>query len=367
MCRKGESIFERKDGRFEGRYIKEYDKNGKAVYGSVYAHTYNECKRKKTEITINKYITKKKQKTNRSTKTLNDLVDIWLSTKLNKIKLSSYTRYYNLIEQHIRNNSIGKMKVYKLNSAIINNYLDSLLKNGRLDGNGGLSKNTVYDISNILRQIIKDNKLDIELMKISNETGKGKSLCNKEKLSLETYLKNSNSSISIGILFSLFLGLREAEVCGIKWENIDLENKIIYVKNIVIIVKTFNEKKKTKLILSTPKTKNSNRILPIPDKLYDILINLNCSINKEYYLLTNTNKFMDPRTFYNHYKRTLNYLKISNYTLHDLRHTFATNCIELGIDPKTLMELLGHSNVTTTLNIYVHSTLDSKRNIVNQL
>ena len=75
---------------------------------------------------------------------------------------------------------------------------------------------------------------------------------------------------------------------------------------------------------------------------------------------------MDPRTFYNNYKIYLKKLNIK-YTYHDLRHTFATNCIELGIDYKSLMELLGHSTITTTLNIYVHPTLNNKRDIVNKL
>ncbi len=367
MSRKGESIYKRSDGRYEARYIKEYSDNGRAIYGSIYARSYNECKRKRTELLLNMESVHKKVAIGKKSKSLNDLMDKWLLKKKSRIKESSYTRYYNLVNQHIKNNKIGKIKAYKLTSEIVNDYLTNLLKNGRLDGKGGLSKNSVYDISNIFRQIIKDNNLDIKLMKISNEYGKGKSLYNDEKNNLATYLTNSRSFISIGILFSLFLGLRESEVCGLTWSDIDLEKKLIYIKNIVTRVRSFDTKNKTKLILSTPKTKKSIRILPIPNKIYEILVSRSENINKEYYLLTNSRRFMDPRTFYNHYKKVLSSLNINNYTLHDLRHTFATSCIELGTDPKTLMELLGHSNVTTTLNIYVHSSIDTKRNIVNQL
>ncbi len=367
MSRKGESIYKRNDGRYEARYIRGYNDEGRAIYGSVYANTYNECKRKRTKVLLNMESLNKKIVKGRKTKCLNDLIDSWLLKKKSKIKESSYTRYYNLIEQHIRKSKIGKVKIYKLSTEMVNDYLINLLRNGRLDGKGGLSKNSVYDISNIFRQIIKDNNLDIKLMKISNEFGKGKSLCGDEKNNLENYLKNSRSFISIGILFSLFLGLRESEVCGLTWENIDLEKKLIYVKNIVTRVKSFDTKNKTKLIITTPKTKKSIRVLPIPNKIHEILMSVSENVHANYYLLTNSIRYMDPRTFYNHYKKVLASLNITNYTLHDLRHTFATSCIELGIDPKTLMELLGHSNVTTTLNIYVHSSIDAKRSIVDQL
>lgn len=118
MARKGESIFKRKDGRFEGRYIKEY-KNGKAIYGYVYAKTYSECKKQKNLIITNQQIKKtKKEKLVKGCKTLNDLINKWLDSKKN-IKQSSYTRYYNLINQHIKND-IGRAKISRLNSSIIN-------------------------------------------------------------------------------------------------------------------------------------------------------------------------------------------------------------------------------------------------------
>lgn len=361
--RKGESIFKRKDGRYEARYVKKYV-DGKAIYGSVYAKDYNECKRKRNQLLLNINTNKNVIKNSKNNKDLNYLIDNWFKNK-NNLKESSITKYYNVIEDHIRYD-IGKTKITKLNSNLINNYIKNKLTNGRKDKSGGLSNNSVCTICNILKQVFKENNINVEIMKVKSIIGTGKSLHKEEKINLEKYLRNINNNISIGILLSLYLGLRESEVCGIRLKDIDINNKILKINYIVSRVKSFYTKNKTKLILSTPKTSKSKRQLPIPDKLINLLKNIKVNTKEEYFLLTNNTNFMDPRTFYYHYKKFLNVLNI-NYTYHDLRHTFATNCIELGIDYKSLMELLGHSNVSTTMNIYVHPTITNKRTFINLL
>lgn len=368
MSRKGESIFLRKDGRYEGRYIKEYSDTGKTIYGYVYAKTYGECKKKRNQkllsIKIDKITTDNKNKS--SSVDFNSLVANWLENKKHTLKESSYCRYLQLINTHIKN-EIGKIKISKLTDEIINQFLVKKLKNGRLDGKGGLSKNSVYDISLIIKQVLKDNKFKFNIISVSKVIGKGKSMQLYDKKVLVEYLDSINSYDAIGIKLSLLLGLRESEICGLKWDNIDLDNRVIYIKQIVSRVKSFDTKTKTKIIISTPKSEKSIRTLPIPNKIYDKLNLLKSRTSKDDYLLTGNNKFMDPRTYYNHYKKILNNIGNLNYTYHDLRHTFATNCNELGIDIKTLMELLGHSNVSTTMNIYVHSSIENKRNFINQL
>lgn len=365
MGRKGESIFLRSDGRYEGRYIKDYDEFGKAIYGYVYAKTYNECKKKRMKvISYDKDIDKSNN--NGSKNDLNYLIDKWLETKKGRIKESSYSRYFQLVDKHIRKD-IGKVKISKLNSDIINDFLIKKLENGKLDKSGGLSKNSVYDISLIIKQVLKSNKIKLDIVGVSKSVGKGKSFYSNERVNLENHLMKYKDSETVGILLSLLLGLREGEICGLRWEDVDLDNKIIHINRTVTRVKSFNTKNKTKLVITTPKTESSIRDLPIPDKIYDNLVRLKKGVDEGNYLLTMNNKCMDPRTYYNHYKRILKEICIIDHTYHDLRHTFATNCIELGIDAKTLMELLGHNNISTTLNIYVHGSLDNKRSFVNKL
>ncbi len=365
MSRKGESIFLRKDGRYEGRFIKGYDKHQKAEYGYVYASNYSDCKRKKNWALINLKNSPKKTK-RKSKETLGYLVNDWLQSKKGLIKESSFGRYYCLIETHIIPD-IGKIKKHMITSDLINDYLTTKLKKGRLDGTGGLSNNTVYDIALILKQTFKRNNLDISTITIPKDIGKGKNLYSNETELIKGNISNLNKAEGLGILLSLFLGLREGEICGLKWNDIDIPNRLLHINQIISRVRCFDEKKKTKLIITTPKTDSSIRTLPIPDKLMDVLSDMKSKSISDSYVLTNTSKFMDPRTYYNHYKIFIKSIGLSNHTYHDLRHTFASNCIELGMDPKTLMELLGHANITTTLSIYVHSSMNNKRNYINQL
>lgn len=366
MGRKRECIFKRKDGRYEGRFIKEY-KNDKPIYGYVYAHSYSECQRKRNtriksikndEINGELYYI-------RIPKTLNNLIFKWLRSKEN-IKSSSYTRYYNLIDKHIRND-IGKLSIHRINSNIIKKFINDKLDHGRLDGRGGLSRNTIYDLCNILKQVFKYNKLEIEVPKITKKVGMGRSLSPEDRKKLLKKLNEINNRVSIGIELSLLLGLRESEVCGIRFCDIDLKNKVIRINHIISRIRSFHTEFRTKLVLSTPKTEQSKRVLPIPSKLQDRLsYHYHVAEDKDYFLLTGRRKFMDPRTLYNNYKKILNKIDIE-YTYHDLRHTFATNCIAVGIDYKSLMELLGHTNITTTMNIYAHPTMSTKRKYVNKL
>lgn len=281
----------------------------------------------------------------------------WLNNKIN-IKESTYTKYYDIINIYIKDD-IGNIRINKINSNVVNKYLKD-------KSYSGLSNNTIYSIITILKQVFKENNIDIKMIKIKQKIGAGKCIKKEDIICLEDILFNDNSFISTGILLSILLGLRRSEVCGIKYMDIDIINKTISINRIINRVKSKNTINKTKIVITSPKSDNSKRVLPIPDKLLDRLIYLKNSYNDNDYLLTVSNKYLDPRTFYNHYK---NYLKINNlnYTYHDLRHTFASNCIELGIDSKSLMELLGHSNISTTLNVYVHPSLSNKRAYINKL
>ena len=359
MSRKGENIFKRADGRYEGRYVKEY-KNNRAIYGYVYASTYIECKRKKALVSLQKPKSKKKNNPN----TLNKLIINWLDNK-DCIKESSFTKYYNVFNEHIKN-EIGLIKISRLNDEVVRKYINNKKHQFKKNTEQYLSSSTIYAIVNILRQVFKQNDINIKIENIKVTTKRGKSLYEDEKNNFEKLLFDKDSTITTGILISLFLGLRESEVCGLKWDDIDLERKIISVGRIISRVKSFNTKNKTKLIITAPKTLASNRILPLPEKLYNrMLIQKNNAVVNSY-LLTGTDRFMDPRRYYNLYKKYLSELNL-NYTYHDLRHTFATRCIELGIDVKTLMELMGHANITTTMNLYVHPTLTNKRYFVDRL
>ena len=154
-------------------------------------------------------------------KTLNQLIDEWLESK-KEIKESTSSRYYNLINEHIRND-IGKIKINKLN-------------NGKINNKGGLSNNTMYDICSLIRQVFNNYNIDIKVPKIQKKIVMRKPYYKKDKKILEKYQKNNESNISLGIELSLLLGLKESELCGLMYKDIDLDNKIIYINYLITTI-----------------------------------------------------------------------------------------------------------------------------------
>ena len=162
-------------------------------------------------------------------------------------------------------------------------------------------------------------------------------------------------------------GLQPPELCALKWGDIDLFNGIVSINKTMQRVQCDDKNYKTKIIITPPKTTNSNRMIPIPKFLVSILKSFNPK-NENAYLLTGLeDKFIEPRQAQNIFNKCLADCKIDKINFHALRHSFATRCIELGMDYKTLSEILGHANVSTTMNLYVHSSLTQKKKQMNKL
>ena len=163
----------------------------------------------------------------------------------------------------------------------------------------------------------------------------------------------------------MYTGMRLGEICALRWENIDLERQVIKVRQTIYRVLNENAdlegniSSKTILLLSTPKTDKSVRDIPIPSFLISYFESIYTA--PEHYLLTGTIRPMDPRTYQNYFKRILGKCYIRKVPFHCLRHTFATNCVILGFDVKTLSEILGHANTRITLERYVHSSFYQKQ------
>lgn len=295
-------------------------------------------------------------------------IDKWLLSKKPVIKETTYSKYINIIDSHIRP-KLGNIPINKINSELLSEFVNNEMEYGNLETKGKLNNNTVREIINILKQILKYNEIYIQIP-LPHSTKKDIVILNEnERNKLERYLLlNDNNRYTLGILLTLYTGMRIGEICALKWKNIDLKRKVIIVNSTVSRVKNLNNsmKNKTKLIVENAKTINSIRKIPIPKSLMEIL---NKAKEKdEYYFLTSSEKIIDPRNYENQYKKILKRAGIKeNYSYHILRHTFATRCIALGFDPKTLQEILGHSNIKLTLSLYVHPTEKMKTTYMNKL
>lgn len=363
MARRGENIFKRKDGRWEARVI-ECRNNGRRVYRSLYGKTYTEAKAKKEEY----YGIKHYEPCPNAKKsvTFSWLAGEWLASVKGTVKESTYTRYYRNVYSYLVP-AMGKYSVSRLDSSIVNQLKEELLlSGGRIDS--GLSEKTVSDILSVLKMILFYAAgegypvMNVSLIKYPRRKKKDICVIPSNIINrLEEILLASDDAISWGILLTLHTGIRNGELCGLQWGDFNFYNKTVRINRTVERIANLEpcRKTKTKLVISEPKTDTSKREIPLPKTLCDYLKTKRRS--PETYLLTGTDKPSEPHTLYVRYERFLKRNGFESYTFHALRHSFATRGIESGFDAKSLSEILGHSDVSTTLRCYVHPSIEQKR------
>ena len=192
------------------------------------------------------------------------------------------------------------------------------------------------------------------------------SVVNQRKI--VSYVRDNFTFRNLGILICLSTGIRIGEVCALTWEDIDIDNGVIHIrKTIQRIYVNEGGVRKTELLIDTPKTATSMRDIPMIKELYEVLKPLKKVVRGDYYVLTNDAEPTEPRTYRNYYKRLLDKLGIPPIKFHGLRHSFATRCIESKCDYKTVSVILGHSNISTTLNLYVHPNYEQKKRCIDKM
>lgn len=366
MARRGENIYKRKDGRWEGRFIKEKAPSGKTKYGYVYAKTYGEVKDKllKRKLSIS---------SSNTTVTVSAIAYRWLDNQ-HHIKQATYVKYRNVLDNHICP-KLGNYQISKCDICIVQGFIHHLLTEGNKSTNNALSIKSTRDILSILKNIFKfatecgvpcfcnfDN-LNIKLPIVVTPH-----FDTKQSNLIMTYLSNNINCVNIGILLAFYTGIRIGELCALKTDDILFQDDIVHIDKTLQRIQTFsNEGKRTKIVITTPKSSSSTRDIPIPHFLVELIKN-NMNHNNSVFILTGCeDKFMEPRNLENKFNTILKLYNIQEATFHTIRHTFATSCVEAGVDIKTLSEILGHSSVNITLNRYVHSTMENKRTNMTKL
>lgn len=242
--------------------------------------------------------------------------------------------------------------------------------------NDGLSIKTVKDILIVLKMVMKFgvknewmSYCEWDIKYPTMEVNKGiEVLTVAHHKKILNFIKQNFTFRNLGIYVSLTTGLRIGEICGLKWSDINADNGTITVnRTIERIYIVEGERKYTELLINTPKTKNSCREIPINKELLSMVKPLKKVVNEDFYVLTNEEKPTEPRTYRNYYHRLMSRLDIPRLKYHGLRHSFATRCIESNCDYKTVSVLLGHANITTTLNLYVHPNMEQKKKCIAKM
>lgn len=359
MARRGENIYKRKDGRYEGRYIKAYDEHDKPILGYVYGKTYKEAKEL---LTKRKAEAQAKRKIISSEMTVEKWFEVWLNTQ-KRLKKSTIRTYSSSINKHI-NSNIGKLKLRNLSKDTIQSFVDELSLT--------LAAKSVHSVFSVLKlgldyayekNLITDMYSKTKLPKIKIK--EVDVFTRREQEKIERYIEKSDNKNDYGILVCFYTGIRVGEVCAIDLDkDVDIKRGILTINNTLYRVKDSTGKKKTRLELSPPKSESSKRSIPLPAFLVKLFSERK---SEGGFFINNKGKWIDPTVYTRRYKKILEELDIPYRKFHATRHTFATRALELNMDNKTLSEILGHSSPVVTMRIYAHSLPEHKRKQMNRI
>ena len=299
-----------------------------------------------------------------------NLAEEWISEKKNYIKESTYALYLYEIESYLCPR-IGQMEVADIGGELLQSTVLGWQCGECGDGHV-LKKSTVQNLAALTKQImvyamrkgyIKHTQVIIHYAPQSQIQRPRKILNDKEQIRLIEALLSDLTPETFGILLCINSGLRIGELCALTWSDLDLGERILHVTKTIQRIYRRDASPKSYITITSPKTETSIRDIPLSDKICALAAEI-ADLEPHHYILSNSERYMEPRTFRKHYECFLRAHGIPHVNFHSLRHAFATRCIENGADYKVVSEILGHSTINTTLNMYVHPQMADKRKCV---
>lgn len=362
------NIYKRQDGRYEGRY-KKGRIGKKLVYGYVYS-------RVKTEI-IKLLMEKQSEyphmigcpgrKKRRKKMIFAVWLPLWLETiKKPELKPSSFAVYERQIRKYLLP-MIGEFSLAEFCDQELLMYTELLRKKG-------ISESTVFSVCRLLKSALTEAKDQGYVEKLPGKRIWPKTAAKKEARCLEegeraAVMEEAARKRQYEITAALCTGLRLGEIAGLKWEDVDLQKKVLKVERTVQRMEAPQEKGRTKLGILSPKSQASRREIPVVPPLAAVLKEMwetsrKCSGDYVFTTKKYPERPMDPRNIQRRFEKVCKSIHIEEAHFHTLRHTFATICMEMGFDVETLRYLMGHSSARITLDFYTHSTKKHRREMM---
>lgn len=299
-------------------------------------------------------------------KNIRQIAILWQEDKRQFVKKSTFAAYSLIVETHLLP-AFGNLNT--VTEKEVQEFVLHKLK-------GGLSQKTIKDMLIVLRMILKfgakNNYCSYSPIDVIFPTDRERqelevlSITSQKKIM--RFIEDNFTFRNLGIYICLSTGIRIGELCALTWDDIDTDSGVIHIrKTIQRIYICENGIKHTELLIDTPKTATSIRDIPMTKELLTIIKPLRKIVKGDYYVLTNDESPTEPRTYRNYYKKLLVKLDIPPIKFHGLRHSFATRCIESHCDYKTVSVILGHSDISTTLNLYVHPNMEQKKKCIDKM
>ncbi len=299
-------------------------------------------------------------------KTFGEVYSSWKEAKKEFVKRSTLSVYTLLAEKHL-------LPTFGQRTDIREDDAQALVLQKISEG---LSHKSVKDIMIVLKMVMRfgmktgwavNTEWDIRYPKEHRKQGL-KVLTTSEQRRIMDFLAQHMSYRNLGIYICLSTGMRIGEICALKWSDINIRDRIINVqRTIERIYITDADHRHTEVVEGPPKTVNSIREIPIGMQLIKMLRPIMKIVYHDAYILTNDTKPLEPRLYHNYYNNMIRRHNLPRINFHGLRHSFATRCIESKCDYKTVSIILGHANISTTMNLYVHPGIDQKRKCIDRM
>ena len=369
MSKKGENIYKRKDNRWEARYIKGYHLDGSALYGYCYAPTYREVKEKAARAKAALLLQGAVSSTKNSRKRFAAYCDEWLRLNRSRIKESTFVKYDTAVQKHIKP-KLGDCMIQSLSSVLIEQFSHELIYEE------DLSPKTVRDILSVVHSIVQYTQKQepygmqhVEIVYPKCIKKEMRVLTREEQTRLTEYLLSDTDECKFGVLLALLTGLRIGEICALRWCDISLDDRTLTVSSTMQRIKNYDgdAQKKTNIVFSKPKSDTSVRVIPLTEYTVNLCRQWKGKNSSAFVLTGESGQYIEPRTLQYRLEKYTAECGLKGVHFHSLRHTFATRCVEVGFEIKSLSEILGHTNPKFTLERYVHSSMELKRNNMDKL
>lgn len=366
MSKKGENIYRRQDNRWEGRYIKGRSPEGKLVYGYCYGRSYRETREKLSEaraaVQRGEPVPQKSRR-----QTFGQCCSEWLLLSRSRVKESTYVKYESMLERRIRP-LLGSHYIEDMSALRIEAFSDRLLAEG-------LSTKTVRDYLALIRSVLTyaqsqaGGRLPAIAIVYPKESRKEmRVLSHAEQERLTRFLVHNPDRFKFGVLLALLTGLRIGELCALRWRDICFEDETIRVRSTMQRLHCRqSDGPQTQVRIGPPKSEQSRRVIPMTADMVSLCRRWQEPCGDAFVLTGSPSVFAEPRAMQYRFARYARACGLEGVHFHTLRHTFATRCVEAGFDMKSLSEILGHAGPNITMERYVHSSLQFKRDNMNKL
>ncbi len=352
------NIYHRKDGRWEGRIKKDGESGKKRSFIYFFAKTKEAVQSKMVSFKL-----KNKNNNSKCAVSLNCIYNEWLQSIQLRTKESTRANYQLKWNNHIFP-VFGERFVSEIKANDIYDFIHA-------KQSSGLSDRYISDIIVLMKSVFKfavrhyhiEDPLDGIVM--PKKKPAEIAILDDNKDELKHYLLEHLNAKNLGIMLAMTTGIRIGELCALQWQDIDFEKRTLTVRKTIQRIQTHCETRRTKLIMTEPKSETSKRCIPLPESILSLLCRFRG--NDEVYICSGKEKPVEPRTMQYRFARILKNVNLPSIHFHALRHMFASECVKLGFDTKALSEILGHSSVRITLERYVHSDFAIKQEYMKRI